>query len=1003
MRGRKAALAAMVALLLVAGGWLLWPKKPAPAAAPESTPARPIAEDFSEVEVRAAPGQSGLTLRGRIEDPRGAPIPGAEVHLVAALQPRLGVLQCPWKEAKLLGCDAAETVEAVRGLLEKKQGLLRPALTVRTDAEGAFAFEGLSGVSFTVWATSSGYGPALVDRAAPGDAVTLVLPEPRTLGGRVLDPSGRGLAGVQVWAVSRKLSIGQATTSGAGGDFRFDGLGEGPFYVMASAEGLMPAVALTAIPEAAPVELRLQAPQTLNVRVFHEGAPAPATVLLEGFHLSRTLEIDDSGQGRFTMLEAREAVVRAASGALASERVLVQLRGGETTAELHLIEGGTLWVTATDTDGQPIPMVELSLHQSGTGLLQQSTAEGGEGVSFGPIAPGDYWLSALASGFERQFLPVRIEPGEKQLSLELERGTVISGRVVDIYGRGAAGVSVLAQPIGESTLADATGAFSITVPSAGQYTLAAHHSDWGGVERVVQAPVEDLQLSLEPGASIQVQVELEGRPVEGASVRAWADPQTVFTSDALSGPDGVVWMRGMEPGTYSLFATHPEHLQSVNVVVSLGEGEEQRVTVQLREGAGIRGVVVDQEGRPVPDVGVLASGSNHHGRSDSEGQFKLGGFEEGQRLHLYVHHPDYDLETRPQVTAGQEEPVRIVVAARESYRGRVVSAAGERLPHFTLDGQRFSHPDGHFEVKLKAIQAQETSRVLVTVEAPGHQTLVKEAPADQLELGTLVLEVAPRVKGRVIDASGSPVGNAVVSCMECRAQVLTEMDGRFELEVPDSQQSLHLNAHKGRQSAEREVELGSGPVELTLNASALLEGTLLDAQGAPLAGAVVAIAGGGGDTQMRVTGEGGRFTHQATPAVLRIAWGLSAQESPPMQVVRLPEEGLQLTLGRAPGTSRLSVEARPVPGWIIALVRGTLPTEGSIMEGVMRADWARLAQRLRSKETVFDGVPPGQYTLVYGPAYSNQREDLQVRSITVRGDTHVAFEREGARPVRGGL
>src|SRR5690606_26836091 len=414
-------------------------------------------------------------------------------------------------------------------------------------------------------------------------------------------------------------------------------------------------------------------------------------------------------------------------------------------------------------------------------------------------------------------------------------------------------------------------------------------------------------------------------------------------------------------------------------------------------------VVVDQDGRPVPDVAVFASGGNHQSRSDADGQFRIGGFEEGRPIHLYVHHPDYDLTTRPTASAGQEEPVRLVVTARANYRGRVVSGAGERLTHFTLDGQRFSHPDGHFEVKLKALGEPESRRVLVTVEAPGHQTLVKEAPADQRELGTLVLEIAPKLKGRVIDASGSPVGGAVVSCRECRAQVLTDVDGRFELEVPEVQETLHLTANKGRQSAEREAAIGSGPVELTLAGSAVLEGTLLDAKGLPVPGAVVAIAGGGGDTQMRVTGEGGRFTHQATPAVLRIAWGHTAEDTPPMQVVRLPEEGLQLTLGRAPGTSRLSVEARAVPGWMIALVRGSLPADGSVLEWVMRAEWARLAQRLRSGETVFDGVPPGQYTLVYGPAYSNQREDLQIRSITLRGDTHIAFEPSGAGPVRGGL
>src|SRR5690606_25788488 len=121
MRARKAGLWALLALACGLGVWWLWPRD---TAAPPSTDAsaQELDEDFAEVEVRAPPGQSGLTLRGRLQDTSGAPIPDAEVHLVAALQPRLSSVTCPWKEATLLGCEAPETGNLVQKLLEQGQG-----------------------------------------------------------------------------------------------------------------------------------------------------------------------------------------------------------------------------------------------------------------------------------------------------------------------------------------------------------------------------------------------------------------------------------------------------------------------------------------------------------------------------------------------------------------------------------------------------------------------------------------------------------------------------------------------------------------------------------------------------------------------------------------------------------------------------------------------------------------------------------------------------------------
>src|SRR5687767_11365551 len=112
----------------------------------------------------------------------------------------------------------------------------------------------------------------------------------------------------------------------------------------------------------------------------------------------------------------------------------------------------------------------------------------------GPLVPGEYLVRATAEGFHQVEQPVAIKPGETPLELVMSRGNIISGRVLDEYGRPLPGVSVAVEPIGESVLADAEGRFSIMVPTPGLYALEAHHSEWGGARVQASAPTSGLEV-----------------------------------------------------------------------------------------------------------------------------------------------------------------------------------------------------------------------------------------------------------------------------------------------------------------------------------------------------------------------------------------------------------------------------------------------------------------------------------------------------------------------------
>src|SRR6185295_6887769 len=121
-----------------------------------------------------------------------------------------------------------------------------------------------------------------------------------------------------------------------------------------------------------------------------------------------------------------------------------------------------------------------------------------------------------------------------------------------------------------------------------------HHSDWGGGQKQVTAPATGVELQLEPRAGVAITAVAEGRRVEGANAVMFIDREGNFRNDRPSGADGVVLMRGLPSGTYSLLAAHSDYLPSDRQAVVVTEGQLVQITVELKAGASLKGQVVDQ-------------------------------------------------------------------------------------------------------------------------------------------------------------------------------------------------------------------------------------------------------------------------------------------------------------------------------------------------------------------------------------------------------------------------
>jgi protocatechuate 3,4-dioxygenase beta subunit len=964
-----------------------WPRPPDPVPQAE-VEAMPPASDFEAVDVTTANDQ-GLSLTGTVRDPKGNPVRSATVSLAATGQASLSNLKCGDCGRELLSCPARESALKVASILTAKRGELAAALTTTTDDKGQFRFEHLSGVSFTLWANAAGFGEGVKERAAPGDPVELFLPPLRALAGKLVDSAGHPVSG-HVNAISRRLARYYQTDADDKGFFELKGLGEGPFYVLAEAPGKLPAVrpSMQAGPEL--VTLTLLDPRTLEVSLTHDGKPIDGTVRVTADHVKRETPTK-AALARFLGLYPDRVVVTAVSGELASAPQRVSLDQSLTHITLELERGGRIAATVLDEQGDSVPDPTVELQGPTGELFLSNKAHTGETVVIGPVGPGDYKLSGLAPGFLTGTVPVHVTPGQVSVVITLQKGTTIAGRVLDEYGRPASGVSVLISPTGDSVMSDGQGAFLARVPSPGLYELHAHHSDWGGGQKKVTAPAAGVDLQLEPRSGATITVTADGRRVEGANAVMFIDREGNFRNDRPSGADGVVLMRGLPAGTYTLVAAHPDFLPSDRQTITLADGQLLNVNAELKVGASVTGQVVDQVGAPVPGVALAVSPRGAEPvSSDAQGHFELKPLRPNGTYTVRVNQRGFDQIGRATAKAGGD-PITIVVHRQPLFHGRVISD-GQPVKHFRVDDHDVESADGRFELTLPATE----ERVIFSVEAPGYEPLMADRPLSP-DLGDLELKKAPSFSGFVHDEGGAPVADAVVACEQCEQSTLSGVDGRFTLSSPAFLKSFTVTAKKGRRSAAREVSQGAqGDIELVLKSGTVLSGMAYLAEGKPASGVEIqGIAADASDPVSVVTGADGSYSVEVSAATYRFALtapGMGMMGSTAI-IAKVQSDTTRLDFGPAPGTSSLTVRVTPQRGYALWIVRGALSGVGNPPLELLKSDYAQLVYQPMDERVTFNGLPAGHYTLIWASFHAESSGGPTVVPIDVPSQPEVSLVR----------
>jgi protocatechuate 3,4-dioxygenase beta subunit len=773
-----------------------------------NTVARASAEGGS---VRVTLGPQGA-LYGRVEDDRGTPVAGARL------------------EARLENDDTAPPFEAftsedgtfaLRGLPREAQ------LRLEVHAEG-----------FEVTGRRAVLARALED--ARGMPQRIVLRRTGTLGG-VVREGGVPIEGAEVVLVGSGVWPARSVLSGAGGQYRFDGVPGGVYELRArrgdAVSDPREGVVLEPGANRRDIDLGLAPGAVLRGVVWDEDGDRPvvgAEVLVAEASLSFSPRAVRSGEGGRFEVRGLRRQGHAGQPHRISVRaegfvpvVGLEARPGEAEARIGLRRAATMTGIVIDTNGEPVRGAQLEV----TGTLESGA----------PVLVG-----GAGDGFRSALFALQVT-GPQALRVAGELG-VTSGQVPRIplvptlAVTGVEATPPVPLPGGDPSSASSPGwthgfasgpdgRFRITGVPPGRIQLVARHVRYATAvlpPRLVTAgaTVDDVRIVLDEGGWVDGRVvDARGFPVETIRVE-YTSEREPHPRALLTGRDGRFEVRGVLGDVW--LTAFPPGLPPVRERVTVTRSARADVTLRL-EGDLVRlaGRAVDQRGFPVAAARVTVRSLRartpvtRSTESAGDGTWLFDALPPPP-WSVEVDHAEHALARIDRVERAPRE-LRVVLEAATEVRGTLLDAftrapvAGARVVLLPLaDGDEAdaggstsvgagralsaearwtatSGPDGTYAVERVPAGAY---RLWAT--AAGHLDAGAEVTVDDrrgrprpVELRPLLLERAGEVSGEVLDRLGTPVPGAEVFALRVGGDTVrdrrvgagapTDARGRFVL------------------------------------------------------------------------------------------------------------------------------------------------------------------------------------------------------------------------------
>jgi len=837
----------------------------------------------------------------------------------------------------------------------------------------------------------------VVDGAAPEghEVPTMALAADAELTGRVVAADGTPLTGAIVQAAQRDGTVLGLALSEAGGRFSVHGLPPGRVVdVAAGLWGYVSAERQGVGTSTRDVKLVLPRRRMGFGRVLDSGEKPLAEALVTARAGARAnaapgdaTKVRTGPDGRYELPlpgAPVDLVVTAAGFAP------LQVRGIEVPAGPGRVALGTVVLAPAvafegrlvDLGGGPVPGGRVQvLADDGTSVRAQAerlerspvaarSDEAGQ-VRVEDLDPGRRYLLRIAAD---GFLPRRLTgiqaPAAEILLIELHPAARLTGRVVDEDGEPVAAAEItvrdpepapgtvglggsVRRPVQVETGED--GRFAVGSLTPGPLEIAVEATGFVRSEQlekmVSSGRNPEVLVTLRRGAVVTGRVtDQDGEAVAGVRLRAG---RVRGTSDA----EGRFRLAGVEPGRRMLVARHLEYdeaTREVDVVAG-----ENRFDLVLSAGSAVAGVVVDEDGAPVPaaHLSLLCDPSDDAARvyqavSAADGSFGLRGVVDGS-YDLEIEADGYAPLSRPRAVQIEGEPVtglRLVLTPGTAVEGRLVGLDFEEIA-----AARIEADDGHLQ---RAGRIDYQGRYRIADLGPGVWRLRAWAPGDRGAEASVAVETGDRevhrdlrfggvtLDGRVTHG-GDPLAEAKIVLsgedVADRRSATTDWEGRFEIaDVEPGHYLLSVSSAREMLVHTQEVDLlGDRALAVEIATTSLSGRVVSAADGTPLHDCIVAlrseIAGSGATGSATTVGT----DRQGSFRVGRLSAGsyhLGVQcdgYTPYEQALGIeagePLEGLELPLEPAEGLElRLHAATGPPT---VAWVNVTSPAGAPVLAG----------------------------------------------------------------------
>jgi protocatechuate 3,4-dioxygenase beta subunit len=295
-----------------------------------------------------------------------------------------------------------------------------------------------------------------------------------------------------------------------------------------------------------------------------------------------------------------------------------------------------------------------------------------------------------------------------------------------------------------------------------------------------------------PGAILRGRVTDEaGAPLADVRVRVaipaadmrFVDPSTPHRQVEAQSDDAGNYRLGLlgitERTTISIDAMKPGYRRLVGTLMAGGDakrvdvepGKAAEASLVLKPALYVAGMVVDEQGRPIPGVKISAnasstraSGGVERTASNTDGTFELFNYSltppilgnEGTRGTVYFFHPDY-IERRTDniyaITPEQRESLRIVLTTGHKLSGTVLDDAGRPVPSAIVKvtgatGRKASLTDAGGKFTLRGLSAGPTrlSARALAIKQKTNVTLAVDSDKNDFEVRLQSMSLPAEVK-----------------------------------------------------------------------------------------------------------------------------------------------------------------------------------------------------------------------------------------------------------------